>query len=214
MRVSASVVVCRQRLGVVAGGQLDELANAQLRRQPDFLHHHADAPARLRRRAASRRTAARCLRPARGAPATARSPSTCRRRSDRAPPAARRAARRDRGRRGPRSCRSACARRPATRRARSVPADRRSPVGRVWQSVDRGAIVPDSFVVVAVANRRGYLAPVQQLSEEGGAHEVAIAQKAARAKLAIRISGNLTLQCHGSWPTSTCNAATTGRCTR
>ena len=43
-RVSASVIAVGQRIGIVARGQLDELAHAQLRRQPDFLHHDADMP--------------------------------------------------------------------------------------------------------------------------------------------------------------------------
>ena len=46
-----------QWIRVVAGGELDQFANAELRGQPDFLHHHADVPPALdvERRAAEQR---------------------------------------------------------------------------------------------------------------------------------------------------------------
>ena len=41
-RSASSVCAGRQRLRVVARREIDQLADAQLGRQSDFLHHHAD----------------------------------------------------------------------------------------------------------------------------------------------------------------------------
>ena len=183
MRVSSSASLGAQRARVVARGELDELAHAQRRRQRDLLQHHADLAAASTSSGERPMSRDRRPRPAAANRATARSPSTCRRRSARARRAARRGARRVHA--GERDGLAVA----LVHAARARRDGSRSPFV---------ALARPSAGVAGVRRTPRIPAAVQDLADEREAHEIVIARE-QHGERDARISGNLIAQCNGTF---------------